>query len=486
MDDGGLGSGEQPLSDAAESAILTQSFGSRVFKGVAANGFGQFVTLLSNLVMVPLFFRFWGAELFGEWQMLAGVPLFLTMSDLSFGTTAGSEMTMLEARGDRLGALKVLQSAWLLVTIVSFGILAVMLVAIHLVPVSSSLHLSIFSNREAIAVLTILLLSVCISQQGGLLDAVFKCSGRYASGIFILNLFRLVETVAGIGVLVFHGDPWLFAWTLLVPKAVAYILIWWYLGREVPWLYLGWEHASLKTLKPLVTPALTFNAFNLGYAMSIQGAMLIVGVKSSPLQVAVWSPMRTISRTVLQGSNALSNTIWVELSRAMGAGDLERARRLHRRMGQLSLWFTVPSLVILALVGPWLFRVWTGVTSFDYPLYIALLVVALLGTVWSSSYVVSLSINRHQSTAITFIVTASATLGLASVLANSMGALGVALALILGELAMVVFVIRLSLRLLQDSPGAYLVQLAQPPTDLLGRIVKRLRRDKRSRRPGQR
>jgi len=99
---------------------------SRLIKGVAANGFALAVTFLS-IVTIPFFWHYWGQELYGEWIIVSAIPTYLTMSDLSFGTTAGSQMTILAAQGKRLEALRVLQSAWILVTLASIAILVLIL-----------------------------------------------------------------------------------------------------------------------------------------------------------------------------------------------------------------------------------------------------------------------------------------------------------------------------------------------------------------------
>lgn len=448
----------------------------RIARGLAANGFGQLVTILVNFVSVAFFYRFWGIDLYGEWVILSAIPTYLTMSDLSFGTTAGSEMTMLVAQGKRIEALRVLQSAWILVTGVSLAILVVMLIAVRFVPLAHWLHLMILSDREAMGILTVLLIGVALSQQGGLLDAVFKCSGSYAQGIFLLNVIRLIEFFCGIGVLVFKGDPWIYAMTQVVPRGICYMLCWGILRKKAPWLHLGWSYADKSVLKPLVTPALTFNAFNLGYAFSIQGLVLLVGARSTPADAAIFGNLRTLARVVLQGASAIANSMWVELSTAVSQGNYPLAQKLHRRASQISLWLVIPSLVGVYFVGKPIFRIWTGKAAFDDRLFLLLLGVTLLGSIWSVSYVVPLSINKHQKTALTFIITAAGTLFLASLLMTPLGVIGAAIALLIGEAVMVCFVLSRSLHLLHDHPGPFLVQLLTPPFDLVMRAFRRARR----------
>ncbi|MBL8064270.1 MAG: lipopolysaccharide biosynthesis protein [Chthonomonadaceae bacterium] len=459
------------MDGPSDKQKLTQ----RMARGIGANTYAQVVTIVSNLVTVPFFYRFWGIDLYGEWLALSAIPTYLTMSDLSFGTTAGSEMTMLAAQGKKKEALSVLQTAWLLVTVASIVIFAIALLLTWVAPLDQWLNFSVLSRREAASVMTLLLISVCLSQQGGLIDAGFKCAGHYAEGIFLINTLRLFEFFAGITILLTKGDPWVFAWTLIVPKALAYAYFWHRLRQRAPWLYLGWSHADRKLLKPMVSPALTFNAFNLGFAFSIQGIQLLVTALVSPAAAALFSNMRTLARIVWQGANAIGNTAWVELSRALGVEDYDFARKLHRRTCQIGMWCVLPGALLMLLVGPVIFKVLTGRTMAEPFVFAGLLLATVFGSFWTISYVVALSINKHQTTALAFILSTGGSLLLARLFLLPMGTIGAVLALLLGEIAMASFVFYRSLRLLKEKPGPFLTQLATPPFGLIRRLLHRKR-----------
>ena len=91
----------------------------RLFHAVGATSLGPVLTAVIQLVSVPMFLHFWGAKLYGEWLVLSAIPIYLGFTDFGFGNVAGSEMTMLVARGAKDAALEVFQSTWLLTTVVS-------------------------------------------------------------------------------------------------------------------------------------------------------------------------------------------------------------------------------------------------------------------------------------------------------------------------------------------------------------------------------
>ena len=97
-----------------------------IFKASGAAAFGQVLNVVNQLILVPVYIKFWGPHLYGEWLILSAAPSVIAMAgDLGFGTVAANEMNLSVAKGNKSQALKVFQNAWLLIT--SFSILSLIL-----------------------------------------------------------------------------------------------------------------------------------------------------------------------------------------------------------------------------------------------------------------------------------------------------------------------------------------------------------------------
>ena len=84
----------------------------RLFLGFVSNWVGKLASTIIQLVQVPVFLHFWSVPLYGEWMIVNSIPAYLSFSNIGFGSVAGNEMTMMVARDDREGALRVFQSCW--------------------------------------------------------------------------------------------------------------------------------------------------------------------------------------------------------------------------------------------------------------------------------------------------------------------------------------------------------------------------------------
>jgi O-antigen/teichoic acid export membrane protein len=465
------------VSGAGENADSRQGVKARLFKGIGAQAFGQLVNLIVQIVTVPLFLHFWGKELYGEWLLLSTIPSYFTLADLGFASAAGTEMTMHVARGDKAGALRVFQSAWVLVTGLSLGITAVALLLIVFLPISHWLHLQQLSASDSRLLLTVLVLEVFFALQNGLIGIGYRCDGNYAVGSMIGSVKRLCESLTLALALAFHGSPFAVSVCYLAIEVLGNAVVAWDVRRRSPWLAYGIRHADRKTIRALALPAISFMAFPLGNALSLQAMVTVIGITLGPAAVVLFSTSRTLTRFVAQILGVITNTVWVELSAAFGTSNLALACALHRRACQAALWAAVPLCLLLLIVGPAVFGRWTqGRVAFDLVLFGLLLAVITANSLWSASYIVSVAANRHQRVALIYVAATCASLLLSVGLTKVAGIYGAAMALLVIDIAMIAFVVPQSLAMVGDTPVDYLRSILQPPWGMIRSLLRRIPR----------
>src|SRR5580698_7709758 len=118
----------------------------RLMFGFLTNWVGKLSSTVIQLVQVPVFFHFLSVPLYGEWTIVNAIPTYLSFSNIGFGTVAGNEMTMLVARDDRDGALRIFQSCWWLISILCAATIAILSGALYYLPASRLLKLSHISE----------------------------------------------------------------------------------------------------------------------------------------------------------------------------------------------------------------------------------------------------------------------------------------------------------------------------------------------------
>ncbi len=429
----------------------------RVMRALAANAFGQAVTIGTQLLLTPLFFRNWGAGLYGEWLILSSVPAYLTMADLGLGSAAGNEMAMRAGAGDHAGAQRTYRGAtWV-------GLMAgaaVMLIGALLALAAAQLHwprTELISATDAGWLIALLTLNVALGFQGGVISAGFRAAGCNALSISLSNTSRLLEAV-GMGAALLMGQgPLVLCTTALLIKAVMMVVQHLWLKAQCDWLFSPYVAADRQLVRRLMAPSLGFMAFPLGNALALQAPILIIGHALGGPAVAVFSAMRTLARLPMQIANAFNASVWPEMSRAHGAGDAALLRKLHRGSWAVALPMAAAAGLALVLMGEWIARLWLGPkVQVDPTVLMALVVVTVLSVVWNASSVVMSAINAHARLGALYVLANGACMALAWWLTPTLQWWGLLPMLVLAELVLLLWVFPQVLRLTGDTVGQFL------------------------------
>lgn len=433
-------------------------------RAVGATALYPAVSALIQLVSVPIFLRFWGATLYGEWLLLSTVPWYLSLSDMGFGSVAGNDMTMSVAAGDRDTAVRSFQSAWVMICAVSTAVAFGAAACVYLLPLRHWLKLTALAPGDFQGVLLLLIVYALGTLQTTLSASGFRCDGNYATSALLLNVFRVVEALGSAVIVMLGARPITVAAFLALARWTGQFVMWAILRFKSPWIRWGWARAEFSSIRRMVQPAVAFMAFPIGNALSLQGMLVVIGVVLGPIAVAVFSTTRTLTRVGFMILETVRHSIWPELSIAFGAEDWQYARKLHAKACQAALFLCSAAVVFLALFGRRIYLVWThGSLTFEPALFYTLLVVVIADSLWYASAAASLACNAHQKIAAVFLVSTVACLVFSVLSMPRLGLVGPALALLAVELPMTRYVLQSSLAVLQESPRSFLRELCTMP-----------------------
>ena len=401
----------------------------RIIAGMGANSFGMAISIGIQLVSLPLFLHFWDTSTYGVWLMLSAIPAYLSMADVGMVTAAGNKLTMAMGKGDLVEANRVFQSAQL------FMILVCGLIALIALPVIFFAPLPFLQSADMRMALSALCLGVLIALFGGLAEAVFKSTKRYAAGTMLSNYVRLGEWLGYIAGLVMLGS---FAAVAL--GGLAGRLIGTLIGVQLSrggnhGIHWGIHAAECAEISAMIKPAVSFMAFPLANALSFQGLTLLVGALFGPIAVVLFNTYRTIARVAVQITAIFSHALWPEFSRLFGENAGAAVRQLFRRSALLGALQALMLSAILNVAAPFLLRTWTNNSiEFVPSLMLLMLVYAAVAGVWHIPRVLLMATNQHTGLAYWALAAAMLSVGLAWLLGGTLQLNGVVLAMLLSEL----------------------------------------------------
>ena len=244
------------------------------------------------------------------------------------------------------------------------------------------------------------------------------------------------------------------AFVAMLVNATGTFVMWFLLRREIKWIKFGVKYAQRTAVKRLVSPAIAMLSVPFANSLNLQGILIVIGSILGPTAVVIFSTARTISRSVNQVMQLVNNSVWPEVSTAFGARNMDLARKLHRRACQLSIFLCLCVAIGVALIGNHIWKIWTvGKVPTDPVLLNIMLIQLVISSFWFTSSVIPISINKNQTMAKVLVLSSILSLLIAAALMKvpTLQLRGAAFALVIGDAINAAYILRISLRLLDDN-----------------------------------
>ncbi len=410
------------------SAFARSPLARRMASGAGAYGYAQAVSIGTQLASLPLFLHYWDMATYGYWLALTALPFYLSMADAGISHAACNRMIALIAQGQKARAAQVFQSA--VAFLLGVSLLALLIVGgvLLLLPPTT------LSAPAWKAVIMLLSIGVVLGLFCSLAEVIYKATGGYAAGTYLVTTGRLVDWAGALAGLVLTQSFIGVATGMLLARVGYTVPSLWLSQRRTDFLRWGVRQASWSDIRQTAAPGMLFFSLSLTNALSLQGFTLLVAATLGPAATAVFNTYRTIARVVVQVTNAMSNPLWPELTALKGQQDDRAFWRLYGRAKGLGLLIAAAGALLVFGASPWLLDVWThGQIPFTASSMALFLLYAAVCSATQVPRVVLMSVNRHAGLAAQSLLAAVVSLVLAWLVWRSAGMTGVVAAMVLGE-----------------------------------------------------
>lgn len=358
--------------------------------------YAQFITIFSQLAVVPFFLKNWGAPTYAEWLVLASLPNILVLLDFGISQASSNAAIIASAKHTTEHAKAPLQTAFVFTLIVCI----VLLFGANAVSIQFDLthifRLNEISRADANTTFIFLILYLCANMLGGNIDAWFRVYDRTALGGFLFANRRLVDICVTIGVLSFDGSPETLAIYLAISQFVVLLGIIFLLVYLHGSKNLGFRHASLQEFKVLFWPSTAYLGFPLAQAVTLQGGIQMLHAVADPNTLVAYSMARTLMRLVIQLGVISNNALKPELSRLIGLGRSAQARAFTRRSSVIVSTISILCFGILTAFSTNILNIWSqGLVHLDRTSAFLIGIHAVINVLWYIPASFLIASNRH-------------------------------------------------------------------------------------------
>lgn len=425
---------EDPLSVAGASGpVLDHSstgVARRLVRGIGSTTLLQAIPLIQSVVLVPLFLRAWGPNLYGRWLSVFALVTYLALLELGGQTYIGNLLAIERVRGDSGEFRRILTQAVSLFVLIGAVALALVAIAVLVVPLVSpdGWRLASLGRQEQLIVL-FLAAERLIWTAMAVYSVVYRATGLYARGVIVGNGVKIAGLGVGAVFLYFMIGPVVYAGLYLASGVIACAVLLRDARACIPeatGLRLSFG-AALKGRR-FLAGASYFWLFSLAQTVSVYGVLLVIAVFLGPIPVGVYATHRALAGIASYVSGLLQLPLAPEMSFLWGRGKTKDLRRVSLFAVKASLLATGAIAIGLWLTAPWFYPVWTRFElTFRPLLFLIFLLQAVLSAGWLGSAWSLLAANRHRALAYWSLANATTTIAVAGATVGEFGLLGVAI-----------------------------------------------------------
>ncbi len=416
------------------------STAARVISGTVASWAIIAVTMCTQIILVPIYLRYWSVKTYGIWLAVQGIMGVLSMLDMGYQNYMGYEFLRL-GPNNILRVSKALSASILFgVAIATLQILLILLfivtdVVIFLIGESGAEDPDLI-NQASIALLLQGVTWLIVMTVPGLAVKALSAFGYFPRMAWWAFSFAIISAVAPL-IAVLNGAD------LMMTSIVTFICSLFYAFAQYIQLAILLKKEKIRFLKP--SWALGYSNFLLSIPLSgkallenirQQGVRLLVAPLAGPIALAAFSTMRTGANVALQGLNTIIHPLLPDLMRFLHDRDQGRSEAGFATLWIVVVAFMAPGVVILQTFVEPFYLFWTqGKIAFDPVLFSLLSLGVLVYAVIQPAMAIVVGNNLTKIQLALAAVTAVIVLSVLVVLMPLMGIVGAAIALLLAEIA---------------------------------------------------
>lgn len=433
----------------------------RVTHGTAVTMMRQVINVAGQLLLIPLYLKYWGDQLYGEWQLLSAAIAYVALLDFGVQTFAVNRMNQCYAREDLAEFRRVFHTALHLSMTVSGAAGLILMGLITLIPVQSWFHLEQTGRQTAIVALAALAFQFTCSLPAGVIGGVYRAIGEYSRDVLFNNIQR-ASVIAATALLLMNGGGIVAVAVAQLAGLLAHIaFVQWDLRRRHPEMQIGISGRDRRLAWSFIGPSGLFFLMQVSAALALQGTTLLIGAVAGAGVVAVFVALRALANFIPQVAQALGATLWPELTALEAKKDYRRLGETYMLASKLLLGFSLTAGVFLHFAAPDVVKWWTnGRLHFDSDLMNALILLQICQAWYLTSSVLLGSSNNHKRLAICQLLSSATGLTAGAILGPSFGAAAVVWSLVGAELAVTCWAVPLfAMRVARQSPPHYVTQV---------------------------
>jgi O-antigen/teichoic acid export membrane protein len=343
----------------------------RVGKQFLVTNTNQLITIVTQLLTVPIFLHAYGVSLYGQWLVMAAAIAHLSTLNYGIQTYLVNEIAILYNRGE-VQDCRILLSSGMRVVLALTVLIALGMLLVFLIPISRLLHQTL-PPFQAQLTMYFLGLQFPLTAVDAAIAAPYMAIGRAPRGGHFGNLLNIVALVALLTLATLHMPFPVLAASRCVVQIIFAVIIYRDVKRLAPDIIPTIRYWRKGILGSILRPSFQYMLLMGSNILVYQLPLLLMQIILGPFSVVLFSVTRTVYSMTRRLLTLVTNTIGPEITVTIGERNIPKLRRLYELSERIVLLLTVPITFGSMIATPFLLQVWLHKGSLFDPIVCILL-----------------------------------------------------------------------------------------------------------------
>lgn len=407
-----------------------------IIAGTAVSYFNVGISILTNLILVPMYLHYLGKEQYGLWLVVLSMVSYLGLSNLGIAQVVSNLVASANAKNeyDDIRAI-VATGFWLYIVIILVVFILIVGVMI-LAPIGNLIKVSISLINVVFPVLIIssffFLLQLPLS--------IFRVTLRSLNQIYKEQLFGIMFTaIQFVGVLII-----LLLRIGIIGLSVIYgavgvlsgLILFAYLRRIVPGISVSRKFVNKKLAKDLMTPSIYFFVLQLSGGLIFGTDNIIISAVLGTAVVAPYAVAFKFSMISSGFASVFTSNMLPEITSSYALNNRQYLSEIYKNTLRVCSWLGILILFLLISVGPDIMIKWVGIDNYvgNTTFYLLICLIFIQIMLWPSDSIL-MGTTQHKAYAIMAVFEGILNISLSLWWIHIWGVAGVAAATLTARLA---------------------------------------------------
>ncbi|WP_271783952.1 lipopolysaccharide biosynthesis protein [Aquimarina algiphila] len=371
-----------------------------ILKNIFANSIFSVIQLSFQLISVPLFINYLGAELYGEWLLVMAFSIFLQNSDFGINKYTSNLITIEYVKSNFKEYNTIFNNNIFFHLCIHFVLLVIVFIVMKYSMIDFGFKViskGVLSNLIIIVVLNSLIGNIKNS-----LNAIFRAIDKLHIGLNIDNLFKVIEIALLILGLIFGVSVFALVSIILLINVLnlfCKILL------STKHFVIGYKYIDIKKLKNNLSGSIPFFVMPLSISAIDQGVIWIINIFLGSTYVVVFTTIRTFVSTIKIAVGIVHKSIWPEITRLYGLNNGLKLKKLFYQSFTFVTYAVLIFIIGISLFGWDVYVLWVGDDlEVNKTLFYTMMISASIYCIGSHASIFMLAINQVKRITSFFIV----------------------------------------------------------------------------------